>query len=224
MFGATSRARTLVTRPGRCLGIGLTPLGWAVLIGADASATADRVVRAETQLSAGVLDLADAVAGAVDDRARLALVDAYLLARAAEGGQPRAEVAALTRLLADPEIGTVQDLADAVGLTVTTLARTCLRHFGFKPKLLLRRQRFLRTLATVMETGGRLSASLDPHYTDQPHFNRDFRRFMGETPSSYFGRAHPLLDGAARARRAAFGATVQGLHVQRTAAPSKGAM
>lgn len=213
LFGATSRARTLRAGGGRCLGVGLTPLGWAMLVGADAAATADGLVPAEAVMGTDALDVFAALQAAPDDLERVGLLDRWLLARAAAAAPPRVDVAALTRLLADPATGSVAALAAAADLTPATLSRACLRHFGFTPKLLLRRQRFLRTLATVLETHGRLSESLDPHYVDQSHFNRDFHVFMGETPGRYFGRVHPILDAAAEARRAALGASVQGLHV-----------
>lgn len=217
IFGATCCARLVVAGPGRCLGIGMTPFGWAMLVGADAAASADRFLPAETLLGEDVLTLFARLRAAASDRARADLLDAWLLERAALATLPRVDVAALTRTLADPAVRSVEELAEANGLTPVTLARACLRHFGFSSKLLLRRQRFLRTLATVFETGGRVGDALDPHYVDQSHFNRDFRHFMSETPARYFKRPHPILDAAARARRAALGASVQGLHVAGTA-------
>lgn len=213
LFGATSRARPVLVGAGRCLGVGMTPLGWATLVGTDAAATADAFLPADAVLGPAVVALFAALTAADGDRARADLLDAWLLERAARASPPRADIAALTRSLADPAIGSVQELAERNGLTPVTLGRACLRHFGFSSKLLLRRQRFLRTLATVLETRGRISAALDPHYVDQSHFNRDFRLFMNEAPARYFGRPHPILDAAARARRAALGASVQGLHV-----------
>lgn len=215
LFGATSRARATVANAGRALGVGLTPLGWTMLVGADAAAFANAVVTAETLFGPNIGELHRALADAADDGARGRLLDAFWLARAAVAATPHVEVARLTALLADPATGTVAALAAAAGLTPVTLGRACLRHFGFTPKLLLRRQRFLRTLATVLETRGKLSAALDHGYSDQSHFNREFRHFMGETPGRYFDRVHPILDAAAHARRAALGASVQGLHVAR---------
>lgn len=213
LFGATSCARATVANAGRALGVGLTPLGWTMLVGADAAAFANAVVMAEALLGPSIAELHRALSAAKDDGARGRLLDAFWLARAAVAAAPRYQVARLTGLLADPAMGTVAEFAAAAELTPVTLGRACRRHFGFTPKLLLRRQRFLRTLATVLETRGKLSAALDHGYSDQSHFNREFRHFMGETPGRYFDRVHPILDAAASARRAALGASVQGLHV-----------
>ena len=57
------------------------------------------------------------------------------------------KVVACQHALRDPEIADVEALSEAVGTGRRTLERLCGRYFGFPPKLLLRRQRFLRSLA-----------------------------------------------------------------------------
>ena len=65
-------------------------------------------------------------------------------------------------------------LAQALGVSSRHLARLSLRKFGFAPKLLLRRQRFLRTLQELRDHPGEGWASLiDAWYYDQSHFVRD---------------------------------------------------
>jgi AraC-like DNA-binding protein len=54
--------------------------------------------------------------------------------------------------------------------------------------------------------------TLDHHYHDQAQFTRDFQRFMGMSPRAYAARPKPILGAAARARAAAAGEAVQGLH------------
>ena len=55
-------------------------------------------------------------------------------------------------------------------------------------------------------------STLDYQYHDQAHFVRDFRRFMGMSPSAYAKLDKPLLIAAARARMEIAGEAVQGLH------------
>ena len=58
--------------------------------------------------------------------------------------------------------------------------------FGFAPKRLLRRQRFLDTLGQVRtQPDAKFIALLDERYFDQSHFIRDFREFMGMTPREF---------------------------------------
>ena len=115
--------------------------------------------------------------------------------------------------LLDPELVSVAQLAEQMGMNVRALERLSRRAFGFPPKLLLRRQRFLRSLARFMidPSLGWLGA-LDCHYHDQSHFVRDFRRFMGMNTSAYAKADKPILVAAARGRMAIAGEAVQGLH------------
>jgi AraC-like DNA-binding protein len=85
--------------------------------------------------------------------------------------------------------------------------------FGFAPKLLLLRQRFLRTLHVLRTRLDEPWAKLlDAAYSDQSHFVRDFHRFMGMSPTAYFKRPHPVLDPAALLRMREIGESLQGLH------------
>ncbi len=76
------------------------------------------------------------------------------------------------------------------------------RYFGFAPKILLRRQRFMRSLATSCSiTAANWSEAMDAHYHDQAQFVREFRAFMSMNPSEYAARDHPIL-GAFMKQRA----------------------
>ena len=58
-------------------------------------------------------------------------------------------------------LASVSEFAERAGLSVRALERICRRHFGFPPKLLLRRQRFMRSLAAWMLGGmGRWSPAI----------------------------------------------------------------
>ena len=88
----------------------------------------------------------------------------------------------------------VAELAERSGLNARTLERLCRRAFGFAPKLLLRRQRVMRSLAAFMlRKSGNWSDVIDHHYHDQAHFVRDFRAFMHMSPREYAGLDHPIL-------------------------------
>ncbi len=214
--GPTSRAMRFRLGSGRSWGIGLLPLGWARLVAGAASDYADRFVDgAGDPLFAPFVPLAEALAASDGDyAAELALIEAHMariLAMAAPA--PDAAIMALHAALVDPDMLTVADLAARLGTTVRSVERLSRRAFGFPPKLLLRRQRFLRSLARFMlDPSRRWLGSLDCHYHDQSHFVRDFRRFMGMCPSAYARADKPLLAAAARARMAAAGAAMQGLH------------
>jgi AraC-like DNA-binding protein len=215
--GPTSHATQFVTGPMRAWGIGLLPLGWARLIHADAAGYADRFVDGETDPNfAGFAPLLNGIFGvAPDPAAEAERIDAFMLALLAQRppNEDEARIRAAHGALLDSGIGAVGELAERLAISSRSLERLSLKAFGFSPKLLLRRQRFLRSLAQFMlDPSLTWISTLDFHYVDQAHFVRDFRRFMGMSPSKYALLDHPVLRAAARARAAATGEAVQALH------------
>lgn len=214
LFGPTDRAAVFrSTRASIMLGAGLSPLGWARLFDVDAASLANRVQ--ELSDFVGPLD-AQALYGrlmaAADDQAIAAVLDDWFIARAEARPPADPRIAQIHRQLFEPHAD-VAALARAVGLPERTLHRLCLRVFGFTPKALLRQKRFLRTLEQVRGVLDRpLSGLIDDAYVDQAHFNREFRYFMGMTPTEYFNSPREIMRRAAEARRAVTGMGLQGLH------------
>jgi AraC-like DNA-binding protein len=213
--GPTSRAARFRLRSGRSWGIGLMPAGWAALFPAQAGDYADRIVDGlEDPAFAVLAPLARALAASEGDyAAELALIETHMATAFAQADPPDPAITALTEALLDPELVAVADLAGRLDMNIRSLERLSCRAFGFPPKLLLRRQRFLRSLARFMlDPSLKWIGTLDAHYHDQSHFVRDFRRFMGMSPSAYAKHDKPFLVAAARARMAIAGEAVQGLH------------
>jgi AraC-like DNA-binding protein len=215
--GPTSRAIKFGLKASRVWGLGLQPAGWARYVAAPASTVADCIVNAgEMDAFAAfhpVLDVVLASTGNSDETARQ--INAVLLAHPATPVAAEPLILACQEALRDPEMEDVSMLADRVGIGRRSLERLCSRYFGFPPKLLLRRQRFLRSLARFMLTrndrGGvpSWSQSLDVQYFDHAHFVRDFRSFMGMTPTEYADAPHPILDRIMAQRMADQGAAPQ---------------
>jgi AraC-like DNA-binding protein len=215
LFGPTSRAAHITSTPGALMiGIGLLPLGWARLIGRPASDHADRVVPLADVWGPDADAIGAAVMADPDPAAWVPLFDALLLARVDNLPAPDPRLQRAHRVLVSGDITTVEAFAAEVGVTGRTLERLCARVFGFGPKPLLRRQRFLRTLEMVLRGEGQpLSKLIDSSYTDQSHFVREFRAFMGTTPTEYLTRPRNLLRRAAAERRRVVGQGLQGLHL-----------
>ncbi len=215
--GPTCQATHFITGPARIWGIGVLPLGWARLCSGDAALHADRFTDARTEPAysafAPLFDLT--FTDQPDPAAEAARIDAFLLSELdrhpAHEDEPR--IRAAHGALMDNEVTSVGDLAERLALSPRSLERLSLKAFGFSPKLLLRRQRFLRSLSQFMlDPSLTWIKTLDWQYVDQAHFVRDFKRFMGMSPSTYAQLDHPVLRAAARARAAAAGAAVQALH------------
>ncbi len=215
MTGPTSVSTHFRARDGVSWGIGLLPMGWARFVDAPADAYADRPAdvmqdpaMARLAPLLGSLDAGSRTPAARRDR----LVDH--LRRALAPPTPREpEILRLELALVDTSIHTVSGLAEKAELSVRTLERLSASVFGFPPQLLLRRQRFLRSLAQFMlDPSLKWIETLDGHYHDQAHFVRDFKRFMGMSPSEYARLPHPVLGAAAHARMAVAGEALQVLH------------
>lgn len=213
LFGPTDRTRIFSSPGGGLLGVGLTPLGWVRLVGGNASAIANKVVDLDAMLGVDGATLAGSLQASADDAGRVALLDEIFARRVSAGGRRVPLAVRAHEVLVSGSARDAAEFATQVGVPPAKLSRLCLGVFGFTPKRLLRRQRFLRTLGAVRDSLDRpLSELIDPAYYDQAHFNRDFKAFMGMTPRAYFSAPREVLRRAAEERRRVIGAPVQGLH------------
>ena len=197
----------------RLWGVGLFPLGWAKFVAAPAGEFANQVVDGE-QTSA-LADFADLPAklldGAPDDEREYAIIMEHFLSRN-RPHRDEARIMAVHAALVDPAVSTVTALADRSGMEARTLERLCHRAFGFAPKLLLRRQRFMRSLAAFMlGDSPNWTGAIDDHYHDQAHFVHEFRAFMTMSPSEYAALDHPILRAFMAERARIWGSPAQTL-------------
>lgn len=216
--GPTSLATQFQSVSGRSWGIGLLPAGWAKFVGAPANRYRDRSCDAASDSAfAAFAPLSLHLRGQQGDlEEEAALIDAHMAGIPDRPVKDEARIIAAHEALIDPDLVTVADLAERIGLTTRSFERLSLKAFGFPPKLLLRRQRFLRSLAQFMlDPSMSWLSALDPEYHDQAHFVRDFRRFMTMSPREYAKLDKPALLAAARARMAHAGHAVQVLHEPR---------
>lgn len=196
----------------RMWGMGLLPLGWARFVRRPASRYANLMADAERHPDfmrfAGLRDVFSHEPNDDEEFARIVALLTNL-------DVPSREAETICRVHAamiELGLASVAVFAERVGLTVRALERVCRRHFGFSPKLLLRRQRFMRSLAAYMLAGqGKWSAAIDELYTDQSHFNHDFHAFMGMSPSEYAALPHPILSAFMAERARQLGSAAQTL-------------
>lgn len=212
--GPSARCTNFRLGTSRLWGMGLLPLGWAQFIRLPAADHANLVANGHTHPSFSCFaELAESLIGPkIDEAAELARLVAFFRARLANLPANAEQIFAIHAALVDPQVASVADLVDRVGLGQRTIERLCHRAFGFPPKLLLRRQRFMRSLAQFMlDPTLKWISAIDSHYHDQAQFVRDFRGFMGMTPSEYAARPHPVLEKFMHERARVAGAPVQTL-------------
>lgn len=214
LFGVSARAARVRVWSGRLVGAGVTPLGWARLFpSVEASTFADRIAPA-AELLGGEAEALWSRLAAVDHRgAWTAILDDWFTARLEGAPEAPPELVELQRLLLDPRIGSVEQAAEALGVSTRQVSRLSLRWFGLAPKLLIRRARFLRTLMVLRADDPRPWAHrLDAGYHDQSHFVRDCNDFLGMPPTAFFALPRPILEASTRTRAAAVGGPAQALH------------
>lgn len=219
-YGTTSRALRHTSYGGVTIGVSLTPAGLARLFDIDVSQYRDRMVPLDSLLAPA--DCAALVAELrASDRgpAVKPILDRFFLAHMPRPHRAEREIARLTELLLDDRFRTAGEIACELGIERHTLRRLSLRRFGFPPKLLMRRTRFLRSLVALKETGATKGYhAIDPAYTDTSHFLRDSERFLGMTARRFLKLETPFLDCVLRARKLVLGAATPAL----TSRPDKG--
>ena len=212
--GPSSRPTHFIMPRTRMWGIGFLPLGWARYVGYNASACANLICdgRVDARL-AKFVPLADAVFGPEqDEAAELERIIAFFRNMDAPAHGDEKRIVAVHAALVDETLTTVGELVKRVAASQRTVERICARHFGFSPKLLLRRQRFMRSLAQFMlDPSLKWIGAMDSHYHDQAQFVRDFREFMGVSPREYAATPHPILGPIMQERNRAYGTPVQTL-------------
>jgi AraC-like DNA-binding protein len=171
-----------------CLDLKLSPLGAYTLLARPLDElTGHRVDLGEIFAAAG-RRWVEAIAEAATWDERFALVDTFLLDRAAKGPQPAAGVVwAWRRLVATGGRIPIGRLAEEIGWSRRHLVTQCKRQLGLPPKTLARIVRFNGLLRQLRMTGqadwARLAA--EAGYFDQAHLIRDFRQFTGTTPTGF---------------------------------------
>jgi len=210
--GPTSKAIQYGVTRSRIWGLGLQPAGWSKFVSQPANSLRDRTVDGSKHdafaLFAPILGQVEAAGGDAD---RIATgINDFLMQHADRPVPYEAQILACQQALRDPDVANVAELGERLAMSERSLERLCGRYFGFPPKLLLRRQRFLRSVAQFMAASRRSwSQALDSQYYDQAQFVRDFRSFMGMTPSEYAEAPHPILDKVIAQRMADQGAAPQ---------------
>ncbi len=210
--GPSSRCTKFVIGATRFWGVGLLPLGWARFVGHPADLHANLIADGDTHPTfAQFRPLSDTLfAAEPDPDGELARICAFFRAQPAPPRLDERRILKIHAAVVDPQIASVHELVDAVGLRQRTIERVCDQAFGFSPKLLLRRQRFMRSLAQFMlDPSLKWIGAMDGQYHDQAQFVRDFREFMGMSPREYAHQQHPVLERFMQERAKIRGAAVQ---------------
>ena len=211
VIGPTSGAfRVEAEGPVLVFGAGITPAGWAALIGNDASTLLDRAVDAEAVFGPEIRDVAAALAAAAPDLpAMQAIAEAFVLAHDARDEGVTGFMRAVDDWLAGSPSPAIEDLVAATGLSRRQVERRCNALYGAPPKLLSRKYRALRA-AVAMWSHDEHEAELRDGFYDQSHLIREVKQFTGLTPRKV-AEQPSLLQQLTMSRRKALGGKVKAI-------------
>ena len=192
--------------------MGLTPVGWAALLAADACAFADRCVDARTLCAADLVALAATLAEADTVEPMIALAAPVLRDLfAGDHAVDLAFAALVDAWLAGSASPAIDALVAATGLSRRHVERRCNALYGAPPKLLARKYRALRAATALASGDNDLDALLVEGFYDQSHLIREVKQFTGITPKrlreaptaltrmtiarrrALHGRVHPII-------------------------------
>lgn len=183
-------------------GAAITPLGWARIFDVGANELADRVVPFLPFVGDSHATLVKRILNAPDDNTRVTVCD-HLFAAVVDLdrsiNQPFVEE--VTKWIVAPGDRQLDDLLGRTGLSARQIERLCNHYFGCPPRMLHRKFR-------ALDSANRLS--WDDHkdwrkaggdyYHDQPHFSREFKHFIGHTPSEFIKNSDLLLRATLKER------------------------
>lgn len=188
-------ARYSAIGPLYLFGVGLLPEGWSTLIGEPADSFADDVVDLPGVVGPSAdIALAEMTA-ARNDAERVAAADRFFLGLLAHAHPtPRWFTTITDDWLTGSANPDVDTLVAASGMSARSVERMAKRIYGASPKLLARKYRALNAAVRLGNGEATGWADLAAHaYYDQPHFIREFKQFIGMTPSRFMVEAAPLM-------------------------------
>jgi AraC-like DNA-binding protein len=196
LFGPTSKPmRFTFLGPTSVVGFGITPIGWASLTCSPANKVANKIVPAHLILGEQTDMFFQALAKAGDFNERFLCLSRALIARRVQVHLPVPPLLLeLEDMLQNKKFDRVEAVAQALAISARHLERLMLRAYGFGPKLILRRRRFLEAFHYMRRrSGAGWMDAAGESYCDQSHFIRDFKAFTGVSPSAYFAREQPIM-------------------------------
>jgi AraC-like DNA-binding protein len=172
----------------RVFGVKFRAGGFRPFLDRPVSKLADRIVPASRVFGKDLEPLETILLSSGKDDDKVQAADDFFRAHAPRP-DPRVEMAShlVERILREPEIKTVDDLANRAGMGKRRLQRIFNEYVGASPKWVIRRYR-LHELVEKVNSGSQLDWSqvaLELGYFDQAHLINDFKSIVGYSPAEY---------------------------------------
>lgn len=189
VYGVASKSFSrLLEGQGVVFGVKFLPGGFRTFLGAPVASLTDRSIPIADMFGASDSEWEEEFLGLATDAAMIARAESLLRAkRPQRNGEADMVLRVVDAIAADRAITKVEDVARSSGTSKRTLERMFREYVGIGPKWVIQRYRLHE--AAEHAAGGKtcdwadLAARLG--YADQAHFTRDFKRFVGQSPTRY---------------------------------------
>jgi AraC-like DNA-binding protein len=192
VFGVhTARYTRQLEGQGYAFGIKFRPAGFQPFLGASLAGIADGRIAPDTVFGDDgaryVHRIRACAAGSAPAAGMMAAAESFLLARLPVANEDvRRANALVDAIAADPEMRTVEALAQQSGMNKRALQRLFQHYVGVGPKWVIKRYRMHEAVAQLQSGRMQLAQlALDLGYFDQAHFIRDFAALVGKPPGAY---------------------------------------
>lgn len=204
LFGARCDPLGLAMHgPGKIFGAGIMPMGWAALFGIDAHALADDMLPLGDIAGGRAAETLCRMRNSGGDTGLVAAADTFFLALTSPRRIENDWFGPLTEAwLVGGGSGGVDGLVERAGLSARQVERLCRRYYGAPPKLLMRKYRALRAAVrfSVDPSASWMDVAGEDFY-DQSHFIREFKTFVGTTPTRFAANGAAVMNHSIRLRR-----------------------
>lgn len=182
------------------VGVKFKPIGLFSLLRQPLEELANQIVKVDELNQRSLQELSERVFEAVDDIAKIDVLNSFFLKRLLEVELPDKRIQSALQLILHRQGNIrIDELTNHFDIHYKTLERIFKTHVGLTPKVFARIVRFKyaykRFHSVVLQDP---SFFLDLGYYDQNHFIKDFKYFLHTTPSAYWRKKGALSDEIVR--------------------------
>ncbi len=213
VFGPSSNLINCKYDGGRLIGVGLTPIGFSRIFGPCAYKATNSIVEIKELLPKFPMELSQKLHNceAIGDIAQI--LDDFVQGLIKKPRHSEQIAKAFWHIINDNHEMPIDEVSQVLGIGEHQLRRISKRYFGFTPKILLRRTRFLKSIVSLINNPN-LSGTeiIESDYFDYSHFVKDCYEFFGMSPREFLEIDAPLMKLSFQRRAEILGAHVQSLH------------
>jgi AraC-like DNA-binding protein len=197
----TAPIKSTADGPQTIVGWGMTPTGWAALMGKEAGKWVDEALDASRAFGEGLMELRQELMEAVEAEAQFAIMQRAASEIFAKSDKAPFEFTTMIDhwLLTNNEHD-IDALIAQSGLSPRQLERTTSRYYGMPPKKLARKYRALRAAHKLAAGDSLDDTDLGLSFYDQSHLIREIKQFTGLTPGQLKSGQSELTAATMRGR------------------------